>query len=131
MMIPMTMMTKKAHTLMKTKTAAFITALAFSATALAGCSTMDVALPEESTVTITTPGESDSATSITMPSSVQLPNGSNALGVVTAGVLLASGDITKAIETGQVTPSEVKYARLAIQEGTMDLWREIAEADAK
>ena len=116
---------------MKTQTTALIAALTVSAAALAGCSTTEAALPEESTVTITTPGTSDSTASITTPSDVQLPNGSNALGVVTAGVLLASGDITKAIETGQVTPSEVKYARLAIQEGTMDLWRELAEADAK
>lgn len=92
---------------------------------------MEATIPEESTITITTPSDSDTASTLTMPSSVQLPNGSNALGVVTAGVLIASGDISKAIETGQVTPSEVKYARLAIEEGTMDLWRELAEADAK
>jgi hypothetical protein len=70
----------------------------------------------------------ESEPAFTVPEEVDLPSGSSPLGVVTAGILMASGDVTKALENGQITPSEVKYAALAIEEGTLDQWRMLAEA---
>jgi hypothetical protein len=42
---------------------------------------------------------------------------------------LASGDIEKALTEGLVTSIDVDAAAAAIQEGTLDAWRERAEAD--
>ena len=53
----------------------------------------------------------------------------SAQGVVLAAVLLVAGDIDKGLAQGVVTPSEVNEARLAIESGTLDMWRQRAESD--
>jgi len=53
----------------------------------------------------------------------------SARGVVLAAVLLVAGDIEKGLAQGVVTPSEVDEARLAIESGTLDMWRQRAESD--
>jgi hypothetical protein len=58
-----------------------------------------------------------------------LGNDVTARGVVLAAVLLVAGDVEKALTEGLVTASEVDAARKAIDEGTMDMWRQRAEAD--
>lgn len=103
--------------------------LLVAATMLAGCSSVDVSDMPSSSVTTSTEDETSNSSTVTEPAEVTLPAGSNALGVVTAGIIIATGDISKAIESGQVTPTEVKYATLAIEEGTLDKWRERAEAE--
>ena len=52
-----------------------------------------------------------------------------ARGVVLAAVLLVAGDIEVAVSNGPVTPAEVDAAQKAIDEGTLDLWRQRAEAE--
>lgn len=49
--------------------------------------------------------------------------------VLLAAVILASGDIEKAIIEGLVTSLDVDAAAAAIKNGTLDTWRERAEAD--
>lgn len=51
----------------------------------------------------------------TEPSNVSLSEGSSASGVLTAISIIESGDTEKALEDGQVTPTEVRYASLAIE----------------
>jgi hypothetical protein len=58
-----------------------------------------------------------------------LGNDVTARGVVLAAVLLVAGDVEKALTKGLVTAPEVDAARKAIDEGTMDMWRQRAEAD--
>lgn len=53
----------------------------------------------------------------------------SAEGVMLAAVLLVAGDIDKGLADGVVTPSEVNEARLAIDSGTLDMWRQRAELD--
>jgi hypothetical protein len=53
----------------------------------------------------------------------------SARGVVLAAVLLVAGDIEKGLAEGIVTPAEVDEARLAIDSGTLDMWRQRAELD--
>lgn len=53
----------------------------------------------------------------------------SARGVVLAAVLLVAGDIEKGLADGVVTLSEVNQARLAIDSGTLDMWRQRAELD--
>jgi hypothetical protein len=53
----------------------------------------------------------------------------SARGVVLAAVLLVAGDIEKGLAEGIVTPAEVTEARLAIESGTLDMWRQRAESD--
>jgi hypothetical protein len=62
----------------------------------------------------------------TDPANVELPEGSDALGVITAAILLTSGNIDEAIASGRVTAVEVDYAVLAIEEKTLNLWKERA-----
>jgi hypothetical protein len=52
-----------------------------------------------------------------------------ARGVVLAAVLLVAGDVEKALTKGLVSTPEVDAARRAIDEGTLDMWRQRAEAD--
>ncbi len=52
-----------------------------------------------------------------------------ARGVVLAAVLLVAGDVDKALAKGVVTASEIQAARKAISDGTLDMWRQRAEAD--
>jgi hypothetical protein len=61
----------------------------------------------------------------TDPATVELPEGSDALGVVTAAILITSGNIDEAIASGRVTAVEVDYAVLAIEEQTLNLWKEM------
>ena len=49
--------------------------------------------------------------------------------VLLAAVILASGDIEKAIIEGLVTSSDVDAATAAIKDGTLDAWRERAETE--
>lgn len=49
--------------------------------------------------------------------------------VLLAAVILASGDIEKALTEGLVTSIDVDAAVAAIQDGTLNAWRERAEAD--
>lgn len=52
-----------------------------------------------------------------------------ARGVVLAAVLLVAGDIDKAMGQGTVTQAEVDAAREAMADGTLDMWRQRADAD--
>jgi len=97
--------------------------------AISGCSMNEPEPSETLTAPVEQPADSVESPSVTDPAMIELPPGSNALGVVTAGLLVASGDIDEALAQGQVTPSEVKYAVLAIEEGTLQDWRELAEAE--
>lgn len=83
---------------------------------LAGCST---SVPTETTSIIE---GNDILTA-------DLGNDLSAKGVVLAAVVLVAGDVDKALSDGTVTPAEVEAARKAITEGTLDLWRQRAEAD--
>ena len=58
-----------------------------------------------------------------------LGNDVTARGVVLAAVLLVAGDVEKALSKGLVTAPEVQEARKAIDEGTLDMWRQRADAD--
>jgi len=58
-----------------------------------------------------------------------LGNDVTARGVVLAAVLLVAGDVEKALTKGLVTAPEVQAARKAIDEGTLDMWRQRADAD--
>jgi uncharacterized lipoprotein YmbA len=58
-----------------------------------------------------------------------LGNDVTARGVVLAAVLLVAGDVEKALTKGLVTAPEVQAARKAIEEGTLDMWRQRADAD--
>ncbi|MHA6668905.1 hypothetical protein ACX3O0_08535 [Homoserinimonas sp. A447] len=51
----------------------------------------------------------------------------SAEGVVLAAVLLSTADIEASVAEGLVTPDEVDEARRAIEDGTLDEWRELAE----
>lgn len=65
----------------------------------------------------------------TEPSNVSPSEGSSASGVLTVISIIESGDTEKALEDGQVTPTEVRYASLAIEEDTTDQWRLRAEQE--
>lgn len=58
-----------------------------------------------------------------------LPSDVSAKGVLVAAVLLSTADISSALESGLVTPAEVATAQQAISDGTLDIWRQRAEAD--
>lgn len=60
----------------------------------------------------------------------ELPSDVTAKGVVLAAILLTAADIELSIESGLVTPREVATARQALEDGTLDLWRQRAELDA-
>lgn len=61
---------------------------------------------------------------------MKLPSDVSAKGVLLAAVLLSTADINSAVENGLVTPAEVATAQQAIVDGTLDFWRQRAEADA-
>lgn len=52
-------------------------------------------------------------------------------GVLLAAVLLVAGDVEAALDRGIVTAAEVNTAKVAVDEGTLDVWRQRAEMDAK
>jgi hypothetical protein len=85
-------------------------------TTLAGCAT---SVPSESMSVLNGNGilTADLGTDVT------------ARGVVLAAVLLVAGDVEKALTKGLVSAPEVDAARKAIAEGTLDMWRQRAEAD--
>ncbi|AXE55174.1 hypothetical protein [Aurantimicrobium sp. MWH-Uga1] len=58
-----------------------------------------------------------------------LPADVSAKGVLLAAVLLSTADISSAVESGLVTPAEVATAQQAINDNTLDIWRQRAEAD--
>jgi hypothetical protein len=99
------------------RTAVAVFALAAIVTGtLAGCS-------------MTVPSESMSVIDGNDILTVDLGADVSARGVVLAAVLLVAGDIEKGLADGVVTPSEVDEARLAIDSGTLDMWRQRAESD--
>lgn len=61
----------------------------------------------------------------------ELPDDVSARGVILATILLSTADIQAAVESGLVTPAEVATAQQAISDGTVDIWRQRAEADAQ
>lgn len=60
---------------------------------------------------------------------LELPEGARAEGVVLAALVLSSGDVTRAVEEGLVTPEEVDIALKALEDGTLQNWVDLAEAD--
>ena len=58
-----------------------------------------------------------------------LPPGVTAQGVVLASLLLASGDIERAVEAALVSPEEVELARDAIEAGTLQEWIDWASSE--
>jgi hypothetical protein len=79
-------------------------------TALTGCSQNNT---DNTSTTSTTVLESDA----------------NPTRVLLAAILLATGDIEKALSDGLVTVADIDAATAAITNGTLDVWRERAEAD--
>ena len=59
----------------------------------------------------------------------ELPENVTAKNVLVAAILLSTSDIDGAVAEGLVTPAEVDAAAEAIKNGTLDLWRQRAEAD--
>jgi hypothetical protein len=99
----------------RTAAAAIALAVVFAGTA-AGCAT-------------TVPSESMSVIDGNDILTADLGADVSAQGVVLAAVLLVAGDIDKGLAQGVVTPAEVTEARLAIESGTLDMWRQRAESD--
>jgi hypothetical protein len=58
-----------------------------------------------------------------------LPPEISAYGVLLAAIYLTAGDIDAGILSGKFSPDELLEAKLAIENGTLDLWRERAELD--
>jgi hypothetical protein len=58
-----------------------------------------------------------------------LPQDVSAKNVLAAAILLSTSDIEGAVAEGIVTPAEVDAAKVAIEDGTLDLWRQRAERD--
>lgn len=69
--------------------------------------------------------QSSSSTILTM----ELPPEVSAKGVVLAAVLLSTSDIEAALAEGLVTPTELEYAQSAIDDGTLDEWKQRAEKE--
>lgn len=63
----------------------------------------------------------------TAASDLRVSDTVSAEGVVLAAVLLSTADIEASVAEGLVTPDEVDEARRAIERGTLDEWRELAE----
>lgn len=63
--------------------------------------------------------------------SVQETTGVTAKGVLTAAVVLSSGQVDTALAKGIITPAEVEEARKAIETNTLEKWQQKAEADLK
>ena len=69
--------------------------------------------------------EASSSSILTM----ELPPEVSAKGVVLAAVLLSTSDIEAALAEGLVTPTELEYAQSAIDDGTLDEWKQRAEKE--
>lgn len=104
-----------------------LVALAVGALAISACSTEDepMASVPDSTMSPSTDAPADS----TPPEASNLPEDVTAAGVILAATLIASGNIDDAVASGLVTPAEVDEARAAIENGTLDRWVDLAEAD--
>ena len=85
---------------------------------LAGCSTV---VPTSTTTVLA----ADEILTADLASDV------TARGVVLAAVLLVAGDVAAALEQGVVTAAEVNTAQVAVDEGTLDVWRQRAEMESK
>ena len=86
---------------------------------LVGCVRPDTSLPEEPVAV--PPKES--------VEQVSLPPGVTAQGVVLASLLLANGDIERAVEAALVSPEEVELARKAIEDDTLQEWVDRASTE--
>jgi hypothetical protein len=73
----------------------------------------------------------DSATSVSDILNRELPPEITAYGVVLAALYIATGDAEEGIASGRITPAEVYEAKQAIEDGTLDLWRQRAESEIK
>lgn len=58
----------------------------------------------------------------------ELPSDVTPEGVLSAAVIMSTGNIEQALSDGIVTPAEVEEAQKAIDENTLDLWRQRAES---
>ena len=61
-------------------------------------------------------------------SSIVVPDGVSPKAVVFAALLIRNGDIVGAVEGGLVSPLEVELARMALADGTLQEWVDLAEA---
>ena len=102
-------------------------ALAAGALVISACSADDEPMTSvpDSVMSPSTDALADS----TAPEASELPEDVTAAGVVLAATLIASGNIDDAVASGLVTPAEVDEARAAIENGTLDRWVDLAEAD--
>ena len=96
---------------------------------IAACLVVPIAVGVSACAPVAKPAVTPSATSDILTR--QLPSDVSAKGVILAAVLLSTADISSAIESGLVTPAEVATAKQAIDDGTLDFWRQRAEADLK
>jgi hypothetical protein len=79
---------------------------------------------------VTSCSQNSSDTTATSTTTTPLLFGdANPARVLLAAVILASGDIEKAIIEGLVTSLDVDAAAAAIKNGNLDTWRERAETD--
>lgn len=101
----------------------------FPRTALATCALAVVVAGTVAGCATTVPNESMSIIDGNDILTADLGTDVSARGVVLAAVLLVAGDIDKGLAEGIVTPAEVEEARLAIDSGTLDMWRQRAELD--
>ena len=61
-------------------------------------------------------------------SSIVVPDGVSPKAVVFAALLIRNGDIVGAVEGGLVSPLEVELAQMALADGTLQQWVDLAEA---
>jgi hypothetical protein len=78
---------------------------------------------------VTSCSQDNNETDISTSTTIVFLNGANPTRVLLAAVILASGDIEKAITEGLVTSIDVDAATAAIKNGTLDAWRERAETE--
>lgn len=94
--------------------------------ALSGCSAEESETPSPPAEVIEFPAvPADNVSSVPDP----LPEFVTAKGVVLATVIIATGNVSSAIEQGLVSPQEVDLARKAIAEGTVQDWVDAAEKE--
>lgn len=86
---------------------------------LTGCATSDTSKQEDPVVLPS--GET--------VEQAPLPAGVTAQGVVLASLLLANGDIERAVEAALVSPEEVELAREAIETDTLQEWIDRASSE--
>lgn len=104
-----------------------LAALAAGALTINACSTDDepMASVPDTAMSPSTDAPADS----TQPESSELPDDVRAAGVVLAATLIATGNIDDAVASGLVSPAEVDEARKAIEDGSLDRWVSLAEAE--